>query len=270
MRSTCSCWLSGEIRFLNAGLRFSRILCFEPAVRGRPPELVGDIFRALTPFVGGDPPLKTVAMPIVTSGDQSYPIRAILPPLVDAAYRWLMIGLPVDTIKIVSYSRQDSAEATEVFAALKVNYPSENGGSAGERSYDVFVSYCRKDGSVGASISAELAKQELRIFFDEQSLDRGVAWQQKIFEALDSCTRVVAVYSPNYLESKVCQEEFNIAWARGRNNSANVIFPVYWASANLPTYMSMLNYVDCRERSLQHLRNACGEIALAIRPHPLP
>src|SRR5262249_55228463 len=134
---------------------------------------------------------------------------------------------------------------------------------------DVFVSYCRKDRSAGASLNAELNKRNLRTFFDEQSLDRGVAWQQKIFEALDSCSRVIAVYSPHYVQSKVCQEEFNIAWARGRNKSINVILPLYCESTELPTYMSMLNYIDCREKDATRLQEACSEIALALtKPAP--
>ena len=264
MRSTCSCWLSHELRSLRPGLRFKWILCFEPADRGRPPELVGDIFRALTPFVGGKPPIRSIAMPLVTVGDQAYPVSAILPPLIDAAYHWLAIGLPVDTIKIVSYSDRSSAEAASVFADAKANCAPATIDSTTKAKYDVFVSYSHKDRSAGASINAQLTKRNLRTFFDKQSLDLGVAWQQKIFEALDSCSRMVAVYSPDYVQSKVCQEEFNIAWARGRNKSITVILPIYWRSTELPTYMTMLNYIDCREQNKTQLHQACREIALAL------
>ena len=46
----------------------------------------------------------------------------------------------------------------------------------------------------------------------------------------------------------------------------NVIFPVYWETADLPTYMSMLNYVDCRERSETLLGEACDELVRSIKP----
>jgi len=77
-----------------------------------------------------------------------------------------------------------------------------------------------------------------------QNLERGAAWQQRIFEALDSCARFIAVYSPTYIKSKVCQEEFNIAWARGRKLDRCIIYPIYWETADLPTYMDMLNYYN--------------------------
>jgi hypothetical protein len=185
--------------------------------------------------------------------------------LIDAAYHWLAIGLPVETIKIVSYGDRDAAESATAFAAAKVGRTSAAVAPSTKRKYDVFVSYSRKNRSVGASINAELTKRNLRTFFDEQSLERGVAWQQKIFEALDSCSRMIAVYSPDYIQSKVCQEEFNIAWARGRNESLSVILPIYWQSTELPTYMSMLNYIDCREQNEAQLHQACNEIALSLK-----
>ena len=65
LRESFSCWLSKEFTPEDPGLRFRRILCFEPLVRGSPPELVGDIFRALTPMVAERPDIRTVAMPVV-------------------------------------------------------------------------------------------------------------------------------------------------------------------------------------------------------------
>ena len=54
--------------------------------------------------------------------------------------------------------------------------------------------------------------------------------------------------SPDYLNSKVCKEEFNIAWIRGRETDEDVVFPVYiYTAPGLPTYMKYKNYFDCRE-----------------------
>src|SRR6185503_14519618 len=101
------------------------------------------------------------------------------------------------------------------------------------------------------------------VFLDIQSIDIGAAWQQRMFAALDSCRKIVALYSPDYVASKVCQEEFNIAWARSRKLSKNLIVPIYWVSANLPTYMEMLNYVDCREAQGHKLEEACNKMVIA-------
>ncbi len=43
LRTDFSCWLSGIV----PGAPFRRILCFEPASRREPPDVVGDIFRCL-------------------------------------------------------------------------------------------------------------------------------------------------------------------------------------------------------------------------------
>jgi hypothetical protein len=61
LRQDFSCWLSHEINLPNSGLRFRKILCFEPMVRGEPPELVGDIFRAMMPILGEKSEISSVA-----------------------------------------------------------------------------------------------------------------------------------------------------------------------------------------------------------------
>ncbi len=269
LRSTCSCWLSSEITEFYPGLRFKRILCFEPAARGRPPEVVGDIFRALTPCVA-EKEIRSVAIPLVAAGDQTYPVSLMLPPLIEAAHRWLSVGLPVEVIKIVSFSDRSAELGTKVFAAIKARHKSLTASTSHQSSlsnhaeHQVFLSYCHKDKVAADTILAELQKNKVTVFFDTLSIDIGAAWQQKIFDALDSCRRLVALYSPDYVHSKVCQEEFNIAWARGRDESANIIFPIYWASAKLPTYMRMLNYIDCRECNQQNLRTATSKLLATI------
>ena len=69
LRENFSCWLS---RPLDVSLPYKRILCFEPRVRGRPADLVGDIFRSIAPFAHAFP-LASVAMPLVAAGDQMEP-----------------------------------------------------------------------------------------------------------------------------------------------------------------------------------------------------
>jgi len=257
LREAFSCWLSKEILGRSPGLEFKRILCFEPANRGRPPELVGDIFRALAPFVYGSPSISTVAMPILAAGDQGYPLATMLRPLVQAAYQWLSIGFPLKVLKIVSRD----AGGAHIFKELKANFPVIEPDE--KAAFDVFVSYSRKDDAAGSQVANAL-RNKFRVFFDLQCIDTGVAWQQRIFEALESCRQVIAIYSPDYVTSKVCQEEFNIAWARARKLAKKLIFPIYWRSANLPIYMEILNYVDCREAQSCKLEQACEQLVTKL------
>lgn len=79
------------------------------------PDFVGDIFRALTPFLGADPPLKTAAMPVVDAGYQGFSVSTMLPLLVEAAVKWMSIGLPLEIMKIYAFSDDYAIEAKQIF-----------------------------------------------------------------------------------------------------------------------------------------------------------
>jgi hypothetical protein len=250
LRASFSCWLSKKFTPQDSGLRFRRILCFEPLVRGRPPELVGDIFRALTPILAERPDIKTIALPVVAAGDQGYQVAEMLGPLLDAALHWLENGLPLDCIKIVTRSDAQAQEARRVFSGQKAEYVLSVPTSRTQGfDYDVFISYSRANVHESETMERALrqSRPDIKIFLDRREIDIGSAWQPEIFECLDRCHKVVAMLSPDYLGSKVCKEEFNIAWIRGREMDEDVIFPVYIYTAALPTYMKYRNYFDCRE-----------------------
>ena len=78
LRQTCSCWLSSQVPATDPGIQFDRILCFEPLVRGDPPDVVGDIFRALTPFLGADPPIRMAAIMYFSIVPSSINFRQII------------------------------------------------------------------------------------------------------------------------------------------------------------------------------------------------
>ena len=255
LRQTCSCWLSNKVVTTDPGIQFDRILCFEPLVRGSPPDVVGDIFRALVPFLGSDPPIRIAAIPIVAAGDQGQDITVMLPLLIEAAVKWMGIGLPLEVLKIYAYSDDSAREAKQLFAQLKTKYVAPKTTTIYE--YDVFVSYSRDDADAANNIANQLKQNGQRVFIDEQSIEKGAAWPQRIFGALEDCERMVAIYSPSYINSKVCQDEFNVAFSRRYEQDTEVIFPIYWESAELVPHMKLLNYVDCREADSEKLPEAC-------------
>src|SRR5262249_20717944 len=61
LREHFACWMSQELKKTDPGMRFRRILCCEPLYRGSPSEVVGDIFRAVAPFLGGEPAITRIA-----------------------------------------------------------------------------------------------------------------------------------------------------------------------------------------------------------------
>jgi len=260
LRSFSSCWLSRPIQTPNQ--HFRRILCFEPAHRGAAPEVVGDIFRSIVPFATGTPPVRQIAMPLVASGDQGEPAEAMLEALVDAAVHWLAGGLTLDTIKVVLRESDATPALRATFARAKER-PAQAAKSTGEsgepvdsgqrsdsaHQFDVFISYCHKDKAAADELVAALKahRPSIRIFLDRLELRTGSAWQQHIFESLDASRKVVCLFSPAYIASKVCTEEFNIALMRHRDVESGVLLPVYLRTAGLPGYMRMLQYEDVRE-----------------------
>jgi hypothetical protein len=261
LRQVFSCWMSKEIHPVHPGIQFKRILCFEPLVRGSPPQVIGDIFRSLAPFMGGPPPVRSVAMPLVATGNFRQRMERILKPLLDAAVHWMAIGLPLIQLKIVAPSEAAAQKLTDEFARLKEKYR-EFSLPPGQTQYDLFVSYSHENSRDALLVVEELqkARPNIRLFFDQMTLDPGVAWQQKIYEALDACRRILVMFSPGYLRSKVCLEEFNIAMIRRRNTGEEFLFPIYLYSVVLPSYMDQLNHVDCREGDAGKLRQASEKI----------
>ena len=266
LRKNFSCWLSNEFIQPDPGIQFRRILCFEPSVRGEPPELVGDIFRSLTPILAETLDISSIAMPLVAAGDQGYPISSMLIPLLDAAIHWMETGLPLDCIKIVAHSEQAARQAKKVFSERKSVYQHATPPSQAQVEYDVFISYARENNAEMEILEKQLttSRPYIRIFIDRKDINIGSPWQPQIFESLDKCRKVVVLFSPDYLNSKVCKEEFNIAWVRSREIDQDMIFPIYLYSADLPTYMKYRNYLDCREGNKAKLLKASDRLLTAL------
>ena len=248
LRHFSSCWLSRPIEM--GGIHFQRLLCFEPRYRGKAPEVVGDIFRSIIPFTAGKPPISQIAMPLVASGDQGESPEVMLGALIDASVHWLSVGLSLDRIKIVLHDSADSHSLREAFACAKSRHTE----SAPEHQqpafdFDIFVSYSQNNKKAVDDLVAELRSRrpELRIFVDRLELQPGAAWQQHIFDSLDASKKVICIFSPDYLASKICKEEFNIALFRHREAADGILIPLYLYTAELPTYMKLFQSEDVRE-----------------------
>jgi hypothetical protein len=82
LRESFSCWMSKDLSSRFPTIGFRRLLCFEPLARGNPAELTSDVFSALMPFALGDAPMRSVAMPVLASGDQRFDDAAMFDALV--------------------------------------------------------------------------------------------------------------------------------------------------------------------------------------------
>ena len=250
-------WLSEPLHASDPGIGYERIVCFEPGHVGTPPEAIGHLFRALVAIVASHPGILTLAMPVLSTGDARYALHVMLPPLLEAAVNALAHGLPLDQIAIVVRSEPDVTEARTIFERARSDLGA----------YDVFVSYAHEDTEARERFLGALlaARPTTRVFVDRLEIDNGAAWQRRIFESLDRCRRVVALLTPAYVRSPVCLEEFNIAWMRDRESGLDILKPLYVASHELPTYMRLRNYLDCREADAEKLAGAAQSIADSLR-----
>jgi hypothetical protein len=262
LRGAFSCWLSREILEPPQGIQFKRVLCYEPVQSANAAEQVGDIFRSLAPFLGGSFPVRTVATPLLASGFNHAAAIEMMRQLVDATVHWMSSGLPLSCLKIVCLPDNHVSELSRVFSALKAQYSDLSQNLINKFSYDLFISYSHKDAREVSMFEQALLNQknDIRIFFDRKNLNSGAAWQREIFESIDDSRKVAVFYSPTYLDSKVCIEEFNIALCRHRESDEPVLMPIYLYSANLPTYMRLVQFKDCREFNLNRLDEACREL----------
>jgi len=266
LRKTFSCWLSEKIDPSAKGVYFSRILCFEPAYKNAPEDMIGDIFRTLAPLMGDLSPIQTLAMPIVTAGDRGGNVYEVVSSLLEAAIQWMEIGLPLRRLKIVAHTKTNANKADYVFSQFKKRLGHTKAERRHGYKYDFFLSYSHQDSAFCQVVVHELKawKKDVKIFVDRMELKLGSSWQHEIFESLDECFRIIPFLSPSYLLSKVCKEEFNIAWARSRNEARDIVYPLYLYSADLPTYMTLCQYADCREGDLRMIRKACAELVKDI------
>lgn len=199
-------------------------------------------------------------MPLVATGDQGEDRKEILAALVAAAVHWLNTGMPLERINIVLHSPSDLDSLQQTFAEVKSTLklpPSDT-----DYRFDAFVSYSWDNkAEVDQLVHAFLtARPNLRLFVDRLELRPGAAWQQHIFESLDDPRKVVCMYSPSYLKSRICQEEFNMALLRHRESETGVLLPILLKSADLPTYMRLTQYIDAREGDADKIKSTAVEL----------
>ena len=265
LRDNCGFWMSAPLT--DAPLHnISRLVVFEPEVLGPPPEVVGDLFRGLFPFLD-DAHNSTIAMPLISTGDAHWPPEAIVQPLLNAAVHWLARGLPVRELKIVTKPGPDLEAATKLFGSFKAHHQvsADHAPTNGDdQSFDVFMSYSSRDGQSAASSIREVldASGSIRTFDYTVSINTGASWQEEIDKAIQNCKHVVAVLSPGYFDSPECKEELMVARLRHKRSDASVLLPLYWMSleGDLALWLQAMTYRDCREGSLDNVKAAALDL----------
>ncbi|MCL6258044.1 toll/interleukin-1 receptor domain-containing protein [Aquiflexum sp. TKW24L] len=251
LRMQFHCWLSKEINFQN----IRRVLCFEPTERWNPYSLIAGIFQSIMPFTITHS-IKTVAMPLVLTGDQGYSSLEVVKELVKTCLFWLDNDSSLEVIKIVERGGFKIDLLSEAFKSQKLIYNQQIGNI---NKYDFFISYSRKNANHAHAIEKKLSSK-FKVFFDTQSIDVGTNWLGKINTSLKSSERFIVCISPDYLDSKMCRYEYLFCNLKFINQGDDYVLPVYLYNADLPFEMQVLNFYDAREGLSHKIDDFCGKL----------
>ena len=249
IRKYSHCWLSRELEFPN----IKRILCFEPNERKNPYSLIAGIFQSIM-LIARTLSIKTIAMPLILTGDQSYSNELVAKELIETSLLWLD-NAPYETIKIIE--REDAK--LELLKSVFDNKTKPLKQLKDIDKYDFFISYNRINAK-----EVNLIKQKLNpkynVFLDIQDIETGTNWINAINKALEKSERFIVCLSPDYVESKVCRYEYEFCLWKYINEGDDYVLPIYLYSATLPFEMTRLNYYNAREGDRNKIIDFCDKI----------
>jgi hypothetical protein len=264
LRETSAFWISRPIAGAAARLNIGQVACFEPRTLGSPPEVVGNLFRGLFPFLT-ESKNQVVAMPLLASGDQGWSREKMLRSILDAATHWLARGLPIKELKIVVRPGTDTAALIGAMSSEKQAVLAAALKPAPSAEYDVFLSFSSRDSEAADCVGKTLKARNEKVFDFRTAIDKGRSWQEEIDRAISSCRSVIALLSPSYFASPECKEELMQARLRHKHSDLPVLIPIYWRDwgKELDLWLRVVNYADCREANFQSLAKTIDRLGFA-------
>ncbi|XP_030851966.1 uncharacterized protein LOC100888822 isoform X2 [Strongylocentrotus purpuratus] len=245
---------------------------------GRPQELVANVFRCLVPILNNQD--GTVITPLLNTGDQGYGEVSMMKGMVEAAVKWMKAGLPLRILKLVLYAKvidgdlqghslRRFSEVLKTFTELKERYEMQLLlPKAVPLEFDVYLSFSEEDKEVAKVIREKLsgAKDGVRIYdSSHQGINKDTVFQEDMYSIMMKSARVVTVLSPNYLRNKACIEQYNIALCCNRRALRDMLAPIYVDSVEMmPTYMGLVQYVDCRPHDPSKIGEACSQLTVSL------
>ena len=114
--------------------------------------------------------------------------------------------------------------------------------------YDVFLSYSSKDRPwVESTLLKFIESKGFKVCFDKRDFPLGCNLVQTIARALCESRKVIAVVSPNYLQSRWCaQYEFVLTYTKILNKESpfNSLLVIKYKDCQMPAHMRCLKYLD--------------------------
>jgi hypothetical protein len=127
-----------------------------------------------------------------------------------------------------------------------------------------FISYSHEDGDFAVSLAERLQDEGLDIVYDQVILRVGDSLIRKISEAIQEGDFLIAIVSPDSIESEWCRHEVALAKTQGINQRRVKVLPVKFRDAPMPPELEDAYYTDADKYGLD---GAAHALTVAIRSH---
>ncbi len=136
--------------------------------------------------------------------------------------------------------------------------------NGGEKQWDVFVSYARKDCEWVRALAENLHNSDLDVFLDEWEIGPGDVVLHKIDEGLRKSRNGIVVVTPTALSRPWVLEEY-AAMARMAVENAKRLVPVLLADADMPAILANRHWVDFRDAHGPEYEKKMEELVRALK-----
>jgi formylglycine-generating enzyme required for sulfatase activity len=105
----------------------------------------------------------------------------------------------------------------------------------------VFVSYSRKNKDFCRKLTDELQRRELDFWVDWEGIPPTVDWMKEIEKGIEEADTFLVIVSPDWISSKICLDELDIAVKNGKRLIPVVPCDIPWN--DVPRPLAQLNFI---------------------------
>ena len=105
----------------------------------------------------------------------------------------------------------------------------------------IFVSYSRKNIDFCKRLANELQKRNLDFWVDWEGIPPTVDWMLEIEKGIEEADTFLAIVSKDWITSKICIEELNIAVKNGKRLIPVVPYEINWNDVS--PALAQLNFI---------------------------
>src|SRR5262245_10398823 len=127
-----------------------------------------------------------------------------------------------------------------------------------------FISYAHEDQEFVIALVERLQVQGLRIRYDQVVRRIGDSLSERISEAIKEGDFLIAIVSPDSVESEWCKRELALAMTQGLNERRVKVLPVRFRGVEMPPMLEDTVWVDGESENVETLAR---RLAAAIRAH---